>query len=778
MTEQVKFSCRGCGSGLEYSAGTQALRCPYCATVTEIPAAQDELAPEVAQALIPLSVERNDLIDSVYQHLASGKYTPDNLLEHAVFSKVERLYVPAYAYTGQFEAEWTATFGYDRTEHYTVYEKDSQGHSRPVTRTRTVTDWRPVSGTDSGSFAAVGYAGTRLLESPLAPATLVETCAGAGNLKPYDSSYLAGLEAEAFASTESEVFDSRAMSHVNEVIDASVREHAQGDRQRDWHWTARYDKQATSLLVPVCHVVYEYEGKSFHVWTDGTDSSRMATDALPVDEQRKKTVLAGFAPAIMAGIALPTMGLLTGGGVTDAFSSLTAGVVGLAAGYGFWRRHAILAYSQQLRQSLLSQRKAASANTAAMGEEEREQLAQTIKRPSKPWIADTLRDRVVLPAATAAALVGVVSPAVLQNITWSPSTRDSSSVAVQAEVAATPAPGAATQPPAAASQVMATAQPETPATQEQQAEPAPPSAAHGAMQAVAPAASQPAAQPAVVAQAQPAAPATVQLAPAVVDLLRAAASSQWNSVDDLVLRLKAAAMAPPVGDRRLARSANAEGLSALRQEQYDTAITAFKRGTQADPSDIELANNLGFVYVQAGRTVEGLNALSDVLMRVPDRSSAWANLAEAFAQANNRPATTAGMRLAVRHSANRDKTVDYLQRVSSSHRLPQMREAASRVLAELDSIPAQAGDPSQRTRSAAATAAATQPQSQVPAPAQAAQQATLTHPREACGHKDNLISRGLCEHRLCDRNPAYAEHAYCRELKEARMRNLNGDRPN
>ena len=36
MTEQLKFSCRGCGSGLEYSAGTQALKCPYCGTVYKL----------------------------------------------------------------------------------------------------------------------------------------------------------------------------------------------------------------------------------------------------------------------------------------------------------------------------------------------------------------------------------------------------------------------------------------------------------------------------------------------------------------------------------------------------------------------------------------------------------------------------------------------------------------------------------------------------------------------------------------------------------------------
>jgi tetratricopeptide (TPR) repeat protein len=271
----------------------------------------------------------------------------------------------------------------------------------------------------------------------------------------------------------------------------------------------------------------------------------------------------------------------------------------------------------------------------------------------------------------------------------------------------------------------------------------------------------------------------VQLAPQVLELLRASASGQWSTVDEQVSRLKAGAAARPQGDRRLARSANAEGLAALRQEQYDKAIAAFKRGTEVDPSDIELANNLGFVYVQAGRTVDGVNTLSDVLMRVPDRSSAWANMAEAFAQGGNAPAALAGLRLAVRHSANRGKTVDYLQRASSTHRLPQMRETASRILAELNTIPSQPGDTSMQSRPApvgtpqppvASVPPAATP-GQVPAPAQ--QQGGLPHPKDACAQKENFISRGLCEQRLCDRNPGYADHPYCRQLSEMRARSLN-----
>jgi len=175
----LKLVCKGCGASLEYSAGARALKCVYCSAVTEIPAEEDEALADTPEIVVPMAVTKAQLEDAVYQHLAAGKYTPDNLLEHATFSKVEQFYVPAYVFSGGFDAEWTASFGYDRTEHYTVYERDSQGHSRPVTKTKTVTDWRPVNGTDSGRFTVLTYAGSRLQQSSL-PLTdnLVELCHG------------------------------------------------------------------------------------------------------------------------------------------------------------------------------------------------------------------------------------------------------------------------------------------------------------------------------------------------------------------------------------------------------------------------------------------------------------------------------------------------------------------------------------------------------------------------------------------------------------------------
>jgi LSD1 subclass zinc finger protein len=763
--ESLKLICRGCGASLEYSAGMQALKCQYCSTVTEIPNESAEQLAETPDLVVPLSVERNDLIDSVYQHIASGKYTPDNLLEHATFSKVDRFYVPAYVYMGSFEAEWTASFGYDRTEHYTVHERNSQGHSVAVTKTKTVTDWRPVNGSDSGKFLAVGYAGNLLAQSPLAPYGLVESSHGIGDAKPYDTSYVSGLESEAFVVLESDVFSERASPQIDRTIERSVKKHAQGDHQRDWHWTERIEKTITSAFIPVCHVVYEYDGKAYHVWTDGTNTANMVSDTLPVDEARMKTVRAGFVPAGVAAVALPLAGYLGGHGPAGAISGFTLGVVAVAAIYGWWRRHSILEYSKHLRQSLLSQRKAASTNVSSLSESERHALVENVKRPTKSWIADTTRDKIILPVLSFALAATVLSPSLITNLG---NRQPDTAVEMAGTRTATPdsaieKAGTNTLPVANMPEAVPAADIQPPAAQE-------------------------ASPVAAVATPTPATQRSASIGP-IVDLLKASASGDWSSVDAQVAGIKSSLPALQQGDRKSARAANAEGLAALNQQQYEPAIAAFARGVAADESDTEVLNNFGYAQLLAGHHNEGVEALGKVLLRVPDRSSGWANLGEGLAQLNNEGASLAALRLAIRFSANRDRTVEYLKRTSENHASPAFRGIASRALAGIDAIPANAAALAQAAKSPAPSQSARLPApavrsvapAPVPAPVPVAAQQTPppaqpSSPQAFCETKSNFIAKNLCDTRECAK-PQYSTSGYCIKVIEIANRNRPGASP-
>jgi tetratricopeptide (TPR) repeat protein len=174
----------------------------------------------------------------------------------------------------------------------------------------------------------------------------------------------------------------------------------------------------------------------------------------------------------------------------------------------------------------------------------------------------------------------------------------------------------------------------------------------------------------------------------VSGLVQAVNSGNWQDVDKLVALNKASSQPPERGDRKAARAANTQGLAFLGRQEYEAAITAFSDGVKADPSDVEVLNNLGFAYLASNRSTDGIKTLVDLLSATPDRSSAWANLSEGLSQISNENGSLGALRLAVRFSANRDRTTEYLKRISTTHSQPIYRSVAARVLGELSSIPA------------------------------------------------------------------------------------------
>jgi tetratricopeptide (TPR) repeat protein len=675
MTDEVlKLACRGCGASLEYSANEQSLRCQYCGTLTEIPKPEEKLA-DAAQTIVPLTVDVTALTDAVYEHLASGDLTPDHLLEHATFTKTERFYVPVYGFTGEYEARWTASFGYDRQESYTVYEtRTENGRSRqvPVTKTRTVTDWRPVNGTDSGSFGVLGYAGARLLAEKADAVSLVEQGSVAA-LTEFNDSYTAGIPSEEFAATEHDVYDRRANPQIGRIIERGVHQHAQGDRQKDWHWTSSITKQSMTALIPLCHAIYEFEGKSYNVWVSGADAGRLVSDPLPVDQNRKRALHLGFAPLAAA---------VAGAGVAcwqfGAPLAIPAASVGVAALFGYIRRKSIIGHSRQLRQALLATRRAAAANTAAMSQGEQAALVNAAQRPNKPWLANTAKDMVVLPALSVAfaaiafvQLVPVGSSHTSQETAQSaPSPQVVYAPAQVAAPAAAPAPTVATAP---VSEPVASAP--TPSSSESAVAAAGPASTPTAATTPAPAAEPTPAQTAKQT-------ATVSPIPAMLQLAKA---GDWQGVDQQLNTLHANRRDRPVGDINLRKTSNAEGLQALRRDDYASAVQAFERGARADSSNIEVRNNYGYALLKAGRNDDAVRVLADVLLDAPDRTSAWANLAEATS--SNQEVSAAALKLAVRFSSNRERTTSVLTRLSETHPDARYRAVIASVLPGIDSIP-------------------------------------------------------------------------------------------
>lgn len=401
--DKFLINCPKCGAKQSYSPGQQTLKCEYCSSQTEIPKSEDQLPTEVSNVnvVVPLVVDKTMLESATQGYMVTGQYTPDNLIEKAVITKQWLYYVPVYLYVGSYEARWTATFGYDREEHYTEYEtkyENGRSYKVPVTKTKTVTDWRPANGSDAGNFAAHAYAGTKL--SPKAIELIEKMYMGDNKPQIFKQEFVAGIDIEEFASNENDVYSSRAESKVNAIIDIKVKSHAQGDRQKDWHWTAQIDKKSLSALVPIAHSVFEYEGKEYNVWIDGSDPSKLVGDDLPVDENKKAAVNLGYIPLAIGVIA----SLISLWGLNAPFDGelfvMVAASLGVGYFYYYLRKEQMLNYSKALRNAYLNRKQAEATDTSAMNEEDKNKMVMKFIKPTLPLFANTEKDKFVIPIAS------------------------------------------------------------------------------------------------------------------------------------------------------------------------------------------------------------------------------------------------------------------------------------------------------------------------------------------------------------------------------------------
>jgi len=142
--------------------------------------------------------------------------------------------------------------------------------------------------------------------------------------------------------------------------------------------------------------------------------------------------------------------------------------------------------------------------------------------------------------------------------------------------------------------------------------------------------------------------------------------------EDLASALNAAqqidALAKPLrGDRKTARDANKAGLDALQNKSVDQAIAFFMQGAKADPGDVEVLGNLAYAYGQAGEYQDAESAAISALALNPRRTSIWVPVAVTLAQENRPGDALAAMWLAFQFSADKQKTLMFIDaRIAAS----------------------------------------------------------------------------------------------------------------
>lgn len=110
-----------------------------------------------------------------------------------------------------------------------------------------------------------------------------------------------------------------------------------------------------------------------------------------------------------------------------------------------------------------------------------------------------------------------------------------------------------------------------------------------------------------------------------------------------------------------ARALNQQGLDALKQNNYQAAVTVFQQAQQTDPADVEVAGNLGYANLKLGQFKRAEHQLVYAISLAPGRSSSWFNLGQVYGATNEVEKATGAFAAAYRFSQNPPKTVDFMR---------------------------------------------------------------------------------------------------------------------
>jgi tetratricopeptide (TPR) repeat protein len=169
------------------------------------------------------------------------------------------------------------------------------------------------------------------------------------------------------------------------------------------------------------------------------------------------------------------------------------------------------------------------------------------------------------------------------------------------------------------------------------------------------------------------------------DLLDDGIHHAGEHAKQLVAKLLAKHPQKEVGqrDHKTAHAANEKGLAAieksLNKEDLNIAAQWFEKAVKADSEDVEVLNNLGYVYLLQGKP-EAADKLRNVLMLDPHRVNAWVNLGQYFASQNNIDSAVGCFNLGLRLSSNRDKTIAFLRQLPEKLPSPTLSQAVQKTL--------------------------------------------------------------------------------------------------
>jgi hypothetical protein len=255
------FGCEKCGARTESDALSES--CQFCAAPLVVDtAAMDLVAPE---AVLPFRVDQAGVRTALRDWVSTRRFAPSRLKRVTETESVRGTYLPHWT----FDCGTVTDYRGQRGEHYwdtETYTTTVNGETKTQTRQVRKTRWYSARGTVRRAFDDVLVAATGQLSAKqlgeLTPWPLTEA-------RPYQPDYLAGFQTLRY-DTEPESGLETAKSRMAPDILRDCRQAIGGDEQRVQSVDTRYfDITFKLMLLPVWIACYLYGGKTWQILVNG-----------------------------------------------------------------------------------------------------------------------------------------------------------------------------------------------------------------------------------------------------------------------------------------------------------------------------------------------------------------------------------------------------------------------------------------------------------------------------------------------------------------------------
>lgn len=284
------LTCPSCGAETVLGAAAMTATCPFCSShyVTEAPTGKAVISPET---MIPFRISEEQAHSSFRTWVKKQWLAPRSFKKEAKTPEMKGIYIPYWTFDASLTTDYSGFGGIRRVEHYTV-----RVNGKTQTRTRTRTDWYPISGQMHLDFDNIPCPATKKIDRGL-----LERLGGYSMkvLNVYNPAYLAGFFAERYSIGLSEGFET-----VRTVMERRMAAHIESslhyDTYRGMHYSHRYEAvKFKHILLPLWLSSYVFHGKVFQFMVNG-ETGRTAGHA----------PLSGWKVALLVGGGILAAGLL------------------------------------------------------------------------------------------------------------------------------------------------------------------------------------------------------------------------------------------------------------------------------------------------------------------------------------------------------------------------------------------------------------------------------------------------------------------------------------